>query len=121
MKHKHTKALSVLLTVCMIVGLVPWTIMPARADAAPTVIDADTTEWSGAMVVNEDVSISGEVTLTGDTTLTIADGKMLTLDGHITTDWNNGYGLTVNGSGRLKVNYSSFAKPSCQAPSAVKV
>ena len=32
MKHKHMKALSVLLTVCLLVGLMPWTIMSARAD-----------------------------------------------------------------------------------------
>ena len=34
MKHKHTKALSVLLTVCMIVGLLPWTMLSARADGS---------------------------------------------------------------------------------------
>jgi len=96
------------LTMAMVLGAVPFvpgSVLSVQADG-PTVITADTKEWSGEMVVNEDVSINGEVKLTGDTTLTIADGKMLTLDGHITTQWSNGYGLTVNGSGRLKVNYS---------------
>lgn len=32
MKHRHTKALSVLLTICMIVALIPWATLPARAD-----------------------------------------------------------------------------------------
>ncbi len=36
MKHKHTKALSVLLTVCMIVGMIPWAVMPAKADDTRT-------------------------------------------------------------------------------------
>ena len=31
MKHKHMKALSVLLTVCLLVGLVPWATLPAKA------------------------------------------------------------------------------------------
>lgn len=39
------KPLSILLTICMIVGLLPWSVMPARADATP-VTEIEVADWA---------------------------------------------------------------------------
>lgn len=43
MKHMK-KPLSILLTICMIVGLIPWTTMPALAESDLTISTAE--DWN---------------------------------------------------------------------------
>ena len=96
------KPLSILLTLALVLGLLPWTVMPARAEARE--LTSSTTEWSGECTVSsEDVTISGNVTVTADTVLTIAEGKTLTVNGTITVGGGSGT-LTVKGPGKLAIN-----------------
>lgn len=67
-------------------------------------------DWSGWMAIKEDVTISGNVKLSGDVNLILADGKTLTLNGQIIgmdEACENGYDITVYGqragTGKLKV------------------
>ncbi len=53
----------------MIVGLTPWTVLPAWAENDPTVIAADTTNWSGNMAVNSDITVAAGMTYTDGTTV----------------------------------------------------
>ncbi len=73
----------------------PQFVTEAKADSQ-TVVDSETTHWSGNMVVNSNVVINGYVALDGDTNLTIADGKTLTVNGYI-SDTTAQYGLAVTG------------------------
>ena len=99
---KTRKPLSILLTLALVLGLLPWTVMPARAEARE--LTSSTTEWSGECTVSsEDVTISGNVTVTADTVLTIAEGKTLTVNGTITVGGGSGT-LTVKGPGKLAIN-----------------
>ena len=85
MKHKHTKALSILLTVCMIVGLLPWTVLPARADSSGTCGD-------------QNVNGGADVTWT----LTENSDSVPWYGGQTT----KGRTLTISGTGAMKNNYT---------------
>ncbi len=84
--------------------------MPLVATAyAATEITSETTEWSGEMTLTgSNVTIESEVTLNGNTTLKVAEGKTLTLKDGINCD---GYTLTISGPGTVNVhkgeNYTS--------------
>ena len=90
---KTKKSLSILLTLAMLVGLLPWSVLPARAEVtAETTITSgenvtETLLWSGSCTVTEDVTISGTanplVRLAADTTVTVAEGATLTVNGTI--------------------------------------
>ncbi len=103
MKHRQ-QALSILLTLCMVLTLLPWSAMPARAETLP----AET--WSGELTVSSSRTIRG-VTLTGDVTLAFEDDAVLTVEGRILGDRD----LTVEGKGTLAVNCAQGG------PSAVNV
>jgi hypothetical protein len=110
---KRTSELfSILLTLALLLGLAPWATVPTRADAEPTEITGSTTEWSGNMVVNSDVTISGPVTLIGNTVLTIGEGKTLTVEA---IKGNTGKNLTVNGNGTLIVGSSNSYGPGIES------
>lgn len=100
--------LSVILTLAMVLSSawVPQLAIRAKADAATETVISDqnrVTEWSGKMVVNEGARINGTVYLTGDTELTIAEGKQLTV-GEIKykEDYTGSASLTING-GKLRL------------------
>jgi len=118
MKNRQ-KALSVLLTLAIAVGLLPWTVLPARAeDAVPyvyytadggaltkhdgsvtdyTPVTGQTVAWSaGWYVAAGKVTIDGRVTVTGDVRLILCDGATLTA----------GKGVTVSGEGNSLTVYA---------------
>ena len=73
MKHMK-KPLSILLTICMIVGLIPWTTMPAMAASDLTI--STEAEWNTfAAAVSNGTTYSGQtVTLAADITVTTPAG-----------------------------------------------
>ena len=90
------------LTAVFCVGGIPSAplVSTARAEGE---ITSDKTNWSGEMILTgeDDVTVSDPVTLTADTTLTVAEGRKLTLNGGIS---GGPYTLTVNGSGEVIIN-----------------
>ena len=97
------KPLSILLTLALVLGLLPWTVMPARAEDAKEMTQT-TLEWSGSYTVNSTMWMSGSVTVTDDTTVTISAGKTLGLSEYVITV-AEGKTLTVAGQGRLKIQW----------------
>ena len=92
---KHTgKLLSVLLTLAMLAGLLPWGVLPARAEGGAA-------HWSGVVSVTEDTTLSLGAVLDADTTLTVAKKVTLTVNGGVDC---GGYTLTVSGTGSVVVN-----------------
>ena len=69
---------------------------------AETEITSASTSWSGEMACDEDVTISSSVSVTGNTVLTIALGKTLTLEDGLTI--NNNRTLTISGPGTLNIS-----------------
>ena len=97
MEHKaRTKALSWLLSLVMILSLVPGVSIPAYA---ATLTNSSTT-WSEDSTIEDNVTIGGKVSVTANMTLTIPEGKTLTVNGGINA---NGHTLTVDGAGTLNV------------------
>ncbi len=90
------------LTAVFCVGGIPSAplVSTARAEGGVT---STTTKWSGEMTLTgeNDVTVSGQVTLKADTTLTVAEGRKLTLNGGISGE---SYTLTVNGPGEVIIN-----------------
>lgn len=74
---------------------------------------ASTTTWSGTYIVDEDIEITGDVTLGGDVDLIILDGKTLSLasDKMINYTTTEGYKLNIysqsNGDGAGKLTVST--------------
>ena len=63
-----------------------------KAAATYTEVTSSTTTWSeGTYVVNSDVTIDGDVTLSGDVNLILCDGKTLTVNGSIQTEFDGSY------------------------------
>ena len=100
------KALATSLALLMVSGAVPVkpvtdlaSRMAVTAYAAGELTSA-TTDWSGEYTVSDNITISRDITLTGNTALHIAAGKTLTVNGTINV---NSKTLTVNGSGTLNV------------------
>ncbi len=108
-KHAVKAILSVVLTLAMLLtsAWVPQLAIKVKADApTETVIDPENpvTEWSGNIVVKEDVTTSNNIYLTGDTVLTIAKGKTLTANSIMYKEGYTGNAsLTING-GTLLLN-----------------
>lgn len=109
----NKKPVSVLPTLCLLVGLLLWTAPSARA-AETSIADRDNVttplEWSGSYTVNDNVTISGKsplAYLTGDTTITIAEGKTLTVAGRINF-LNGAHTLTIKGKGNLVIGTESL-------------
>ena len=68
-------------------------------------ITGGTTVWSGEMTLTgSNVTIESEVTLNGNTTLTVAEGKTLTINSSINC---NNKTLTIAGPGTVTVNGGS--------------
>ncbi|MBE7008889.1 MAG: hypothetical protein E7422_07125, partial [Ruminococcaceae bacterium] len=61
------KPLSILLTLCMIVGLAPWSVLPARADATP-VTEIEVADWAA---LKGNSSAATVTTVNGVTTITL--------------------------------------------------
>ena len=84
-------------------------IMPTQGMTVPVYADSDTdhTEhWSGNQTITDSRSIENGVTLEQSVTLTIAEGKKLTVNGSIFTKSSENFTLTVEGQGTLVVNGS---------------
>ena len=100
------KLLSFLLTLALVVGLVPVLGMTAYAET----LNSESTTWSENSVIAGDVTINNNVTVNADITLTIPEGKTLTINGQ--SDYvsyaaiycDNDSILTVSGGGTLIVN-----------------
>ena len=100
------KLLSFLLTLAMVVGLMPGMGLTAYAET----LDNESTIWSENSVIAGDVTINNNVTVNADITLTIPEGKTLTINGQ--SDYvsyaaiycDNNSILTVSGGGTLIVN-----------------
>ena len=109
MKMKK-RLLSVLLTLAMVVstftGIVPGMSMTAYAST----LNSESTTWSENSDIVDNVTINNNVTVDADITLTIPEGKTLTINGQsdyvssaaIQVDYN--LTLTVSGRGTLIVN-----------------
>lgn len=121
------KPLSILLTICMIAGLLPWTVLPARAatesvsyldengetkTVTATVLNGSETELAaGWYVATDTLDYTQHITLTGNVHLILADGAALnigTTESRVNSDdgingyYNNGganvsYNLAVYG------------------------
>ena len=63
--------------------------------------DSIGTNWSGAMTVNESITIDGTVKLSGNTEVSVAEGRILRVTGGIDCD---GHTLTFVGPGSMTVN-----------------
>ena len=102
------RILSLLLAVVMVVGLLPGFSLTANAASGISYLDAngnaqthdatevtanDSTWSSGWYVVNEDITISGRVTVSGAVYLILADGKTLNAEQGITV--SSGNSLTI--------------------------
>ena len=93
MKHMK-KPLSILLTICMIVGLIPWTTMPALAESDLTISTEE--DWNTfATAVSNGTTYSGQtVTLGADITVsTMAGASANKFKG---TFYGNGHTLTFD-------------------------
>ena len=95
--------LAFVVAIAMVFGVLPISASVPKALARGGEVTSETLEWSGDMVVNNDVTITGNVTVREDTTLTISEGKTLTVNGDIQSADGYTYSLTVGGSGTLKV------------------
>lgn len=140
MKHKHTKALSFLLTLALLVGLLPWTVLPARAEVAhgisyidanggaqtaseETVVSSEMAGYSNNLfaseynwlyvqsnVTLENASNSGDV---GTMNLILGDGATLTINGSLRFTGNTSLNIYCQsgGTGRLVINGTSSSNP----------
>ena len=92
--------LSIVLVVAMVfvmfAGIVPGTVMIAEA----ATLSGDSTSWNEDCTIESDVTINSSVTVGANITLTIPEGKSLTVNGGINAE---GYTLTVSGQGNLIV------------------
>ncbi len=98
LKHKHTRSRSILLTLVMLAGLLPWAALGARAEGEePVPVGAasgfGTQESDGSYSLeSKTYQLTADITLDG--TLLIQSGTTAALD-------LNGYTLTGNGAGSL--------------------
>ena len=102
------KPLAILLTVCMIVGLLPWAVLPARATQTavsyldPTDKNAPNKTCSaytpmldqsalgtGWYVLSEDASVNSRMIVSGDANLLLCDGATLSVPKGITVVGDN--------------------------------
>ena len=80
-----------------------------KAAAADVALDATSTAWTENSTIADDLTISSAVTVSADITLTIPEGKTLTVNGGINA---TGYTLTVKGAGTLNVTGTNGANGS---------
>ena len=87
------------IAVCMI-----WALGACLVDTAvaETAVTSSSLTWSGEMVCDSDVTIDGNVSVTGNATLSIAFGKTLTINGKLTI--SNNKALTISGPGDLIIS-----------------
>ena len=104
MKQNARKLASWLLTLAMCLSMVPAFSLSALADAA--VLNGGSTTWSVDSTIESNVEITGNVSVHSSMTLTIPEGKTLTVNGRINTGNNT---LTVAGAGELIVNGANGA------------
>ncbi len=104
-KKKLKYLLSILLSLVLMLGLMPGLSLTAYA----ATLDNESTIWSENSVIAGDVTINNNVTVNADITLTIPEGKILTINGQ--SDYSdaviycdNNSILTVSGGGTLIVN-----------------
>ena len=91
------------LTIALVVGAVLFDGLVNTVQAnEPKAMTNETLTWSGAYTVSNDVWMNGNVTVTGDTTITIAEGVTLGLSDNTITI-AEGKTLTVAGKGKLYV------------------
>ena len=122
MRQRSRRALSLLLTLCMIAGFFPGGIVitaraaenvsyldadgATRTAASATEVTSDSTAWeSGWYVVNDEVTIGSRVSVTGEVHLILADGAHLTASGGINVGGGNSLTIyaqsTGDGMGKL--------------------
>ncbi|MBE7004994.1 MAG: hypothetical protein E7425_12105 [Ruminococcaceae bacterium] len=113
MKHTKSKALSVLLTLVMLVGMAPWSVVPARAggDETGTFTELqallDATESGGTVTLGRDYACGGT---DSKKTLEIASDKTVTLDlnGHVIKGSSSARVFSVSGSLTLTDSRPTF-------------
>lgn len=110
MRHRQ-KALSVLLTLAIAVGLLPWAVLPARAAEEVTVTD-ETDEWENGNTykVTRDVAFGrARIQVNGTVSLVLGEGKTLTvpLGIHVPASAT----LNISGTGALVIEGGSSYNP----------
>ena len=90
-------------------------VLDATAMSSTT---GDLTLAAGTYIVSEDITITGDVKLSGDVNIILCDGKTLTINKDLIcyTVWNDFHGLNIYGqsenTGKLIVSYGIYyAKP----------
>ena len=90
-------------------------VLDATAISSTT---GDLTLAAGTYIVSEDITITGNVKLSGDVNIILCDGKTLTINQFLQcyTEWNNNHELNIYGqsedTGKLIVSYGiQYAKP----------
>ncbi len=104
MKNKQMRSIAIgfvfsLIAVCAFVAL---GVFFADTAIAETEITSSTVTWTGEMSCLSDVTIANNVSVLGNTTLRIARGKTLTVNGRISV--NGGRTLTIEGPGDLVIS-----------------
>lgn len=131
------RLLSILLTVCLLMGLLPTAALAAEGDVEYLYCDANGANWQtgtitareyivvesgittwagGWYVVNRDVTIDSRVTVMGNVHLILTDGCTLTVNGGIQVTGGKALGgdsLTIygqeNGTGKLIATGTSYS------------
>ena len=104
---KTRKPLSILLTVCMLVGLLPWSALPARADDLPgwatgAGITADDATWDGStLTLTKDVDTTAEIVIDSAVTIDL-NGHII--DRGLTSEVASGGVITVKSGASLTLN-----------------
>ncbi len=104
---KTRKPLSILLTLCLIVGLIPWTVLPARAADVITMTE-DTDEWTDGNTykVTSNVNFGGaRIKVSGTVSLVLGEGTTLTVPLGIYVP--AGAALNISGTGALVIEGGS--------------
>ena len=102
---KTRKPLSILLTLALVHGKRPRSVMPARAVS----VTESSTTWSGNMTVDSNVTIEDRVTISGNVTLTL--GATLTAKMGITVPSSSS--LTITGTGTLYAGRTAESQTMC--------
>lgn len=88
-----------------------YTDVPIPSDATTVTNDVPTSWVAGTYVVSGDVTISHNVSLSGDVKLILMDGASLSIDGYIRGNNNTNYSLDIYGqaagTGKLSIDNNS--------------
>lgn len=104
MKHTNNKALSLLLTLTLALGLLPWSAMPARAEHEPETVVGTFADLQELLDMGGTVTLEKDYTASADeSALNVTGTVALNLNGHtinrgLTSAAENGYVLKVEGN-----------------------